>query len=179
METTIPENHKNIAAAMHISTFAKFFFPFGNYLLPLILWSTNKEKPFVNEHGRQAINFQLSILLYSIGIGLICLPFFVAFASDFVSLVEVIDHQAHKVTFSDIKNLSGYLILFFVAIVFLLGLFVFELYAVITATVHANRGLLYKYPLSISFIKKADAISETPSEISNETNLENKAGDVL
>ena len=179
METNPTENHKNIAAAIHLSTFAKFFFPFGNFILPLILWSTNKEKEFVNEHGRQAINFQLSILLYSIVIGLICLPFFVAFASDFVSLVDVIDHHAHEVTFSEIKNLSGYLILFFVAVIFLLGLFVFELYAVFTATVHANRGLLYQYPLSISFIKKADSISETTSEKENETNLENKTGDVL
>lgn len=165
MDTTIPENHKNIAAATHLATFAKFFFPFGNFLLPLILWSANKEKPFVNEHGRQAINFQLSILLYSIVIGLICLPFFVNFASNFVSLVEVIDHHAHEITMSEIKNLSGYLILFFVAIVFLLGLFVFELYAVITATVHANRGILYKYPISISFIKQSNPISEVQPEM--------------
>ena len=164
METTI---HKNIAAAIHLSTFAKFFFPFGNFLLPLILWSTNKEKPFAQEHGRQAINFQLSILLYSIVIGLICLPFFVAFASNFVSLVEVIDHHAHKITVSELKNLSGYLILFFVAVVFLLGLFVFELYAVITATVHANKGLLYKYPLSISFIKQSTQDSELSQETEN------------
>lgn len=155
METNPSENHKNIAAAIHLSTFAKFFFPFGNFILPLILWSTNKEKEFVNEHGRQAINFQLSILLYSLFIGLLCLPFFVVFASDFVALVEVIDNHVHEVTISEIKNLSGYLILFFVAIVFLLGLFVFELYAVINATVHANKGLLYKYPLSIPFIKQS------------------------
>ncbi|MEZ4875347.1 MAG: DUF4870 domain-containing protein [Flavobacteriaceae bacterium] len=179
METTIPENHKNIAAAIHLSTFAKFFFPFGNFILPLILWSTNKEKDFVNEHGRQALNFQLSILLYSIGIGLLCLPFFVAFASNFVSLIDVIDHHAHEISFREIKNLSGYVTLFFVAIVFLLGLFVFELYAVITATVHANRGQLYRYPLSISFIKKGNPISEVPSGMSHETPLENNPGDVL
>ncbi|MEZ4817882.1 MAG: DUF4870 domain-containing protein, partial [Flavobacteriaceae bacterium] len=102
METTIPENHKNIAAAMHLSSFAKFIFPFGNFLLPLILWSANKEKPFAYEHGRQAINFQLSILLYSIVIGLICLPFFVAFASNFVSLVEVIDHHTHEISMNEL-----------------------------------------------------------------------------
>ncbi|MEZ4779086.1 MAG: DUF4870 domain-containing protein [Flavobacteriaceae bacterium] len=165
MDTTIPENHKNIAAAMHLATFGKFFFPFGNFLLPLILWSSNKEKSFADEHGRQAINFQLSILLYSIVIGLICLPFFVAFASDFVSLVDVIDHHAHEITFNELKNLSGYIILFFVAVIFLLGLFIFELYAVITATVHANKGLLYKYPLSISFIKKSFSVSEIQPEM--------------
>ncbi len=169
METTSNENHKNIAALIHVSTFAKFFFPFGNIILPLLLWGTNKEKPFVNEHGRQAINFQLSIFLYSIVIGLICLPFFIAFASNFVSLVDVIDHHAHNIGYNDLKNLSGYFILFFVAIVILLGLFVFELYAVITAAVHAGRGEHYKYPLSISFIKQS-----VPEPIGNVNQSENE-----
>ncbi|HPF11237.1 MAG TPA: DUF4870 domain-containing protein [Flavobacteriaceae bacterium] len=155
METTPTENHKNIAALIHISTFTKYFFPLANFLAPLVLWSTNKEKPFVVEHGRQALNFQLSILLYSLAIGILCFPFFVLFAADFVSLIDAIDRHSNHITMNDIQNLSGLLILFFVAVVFLLGLFVFELYAVISATVHANRGLLYRYPLSISFIKSS------------------------
>ncbi len=155
METNPSENHKNIAALIHLSTFSKFFFPFGNFIVPLLLWGTNKEKPFVNEHGRQAVNFQLSLFLYVIVIGLICLPFIIAFASNFVSLAEVIHQHSHQVSFNEIQNLSGYLTLFFVAVVLLLGLFVFELYTVITATVHASRGELYRYPLSISFIKKS------------------------
>jgi hypothetical protein len=32
-------------------------------------------------------------------------------------------------------------------------LFIFELYAVITATMQATKGKSYKYPLSIPFIK--------------------------
>ena len=159
METNPSENHKNVAALMHLSTFSKYFFPFGNFLGPLILWTVNKEKPFVNEHGRQAINFQLSILLYAIIITIITIPFFAIFASDFVQLVEVIDHHAHEVSFQNIKNFSGYMTLFFVVAILLFGVFVFELYAVINATVHANRGELYNYPLSISFIKPA---SENP-----------------
>lgn len=169
METNPSENHRNIAALIHISTFSKFFFPFGNFIVPLIVWGTNKEKPFVNEHGRQAVNFQLSILLYAIVIGLICLPFFIGFASNFVSLVEVIDRHSHQISFNEIQNLSGYLTLFFVAVVFLLGLFVFELYAVITATVHASRGELYRYPLSISFIKQS-----IPETIGGQNQSENE-----
>lgn len=169
METNPSENHRNIAALIHISTFSKFFFPFGNFIVPLIVWGTNKEKPFVNEHGRQAVNFQLSILLYAIIIGLICLPFFIGFASNFVSLVEVIDRHSHQISFNEIQNLSGYLTLFFVAVVFLLGLFVFELYAVITATVHASRGELYRYPLSISFIKQS-----IPETIGGQNQSENE-----
>ncbi len=165
METNPSENHKNVAALIHLSTFSKYFFPFGNFIAPLVLWTINKDKPFVNEHGRQAINFQLSILLYALIVAIICIPFFAIFATDFVSLVDAIDHQVHDVSMQNIRNLSGYVTLFFVVAILLFGVFIFELYAVINATVHANRGKLYTYPLSIPFIKQS---TENP-EISQET----------
>ena len=153
MDTTISENQKNVAAVTHLSTFSKFFFPFGNFIAPLLLWTFNKEHKFVEEHGREAINFQLSIFIYSLIIGLICLPFVLIFATDFVSLIDAIDHTVGNVSIQDIKNLSGYVVIIFIAAILLFGLFVFELYAVISATIAASRGDAYKYPFSISFIK--------------------------
>ncbi|MBK5212808.1 MAG: DUF4870 domain-containing protein [Flavobacteriaceae bacterium] len=153
METTISENQKNTSAFIHLSTFLKYFFPFANYIAPLLIWTFNKEKPFVDEHGKQAINFQLSVLVYTLLIGLICLPFVIIFATDFISLIETIDHSAGDFSVNNIQNLSGYILLFGLAILLLLGLFVFELYAVINASIHASRGQLYKYPLCIPFIK--------------------------
>lgn len=149
---------------MHLSTFAKFFFPFGNFLAPLLLWTTNKEKPFVAEHGRQAINFQLSILVYTIIIGLLCLPFFAVFATDFIGLIEEIDQHSHDITFHNITNLSGYIILFSVVVLLLFSLFIFELYCVISATIKANQGINYKYPLTIPFIKiNLEDVQDVPS----------------
>ncbi len=153
MENSISENQKNIGAGIHLSTFLKYFFPFANFFAPLILWTIHKDKPFVDEHGRQAINFQLSILLYIIIIGMVCIPFFVIFASDFISLIDAIDHTVNEIRFQELKNLSGYFLLFALAALLLFGVFIFELYAVISATMHAAKGKLYKYPLSISFIK--------------------------
>ena len=44
---------------------------FGSLILPLILWITNKEKvDQMDQHGKNIINFQLSLLIYSI----ICIP---------------------------------------------------------------------------------------------------------
>jgi uncharacterized Tic20 family protein len=153
MDTTISENQKNVAAVMHLSTFSKFFFPFGNFIAPLLLWTFNKEHKFVEEHGREAINFQLSIFIYSLIIGLICLPFVLIFATDFVSLIDAIDHTVGNVSLHDVKNLSGYIVIIFIAAILLFGLFIFELYAVISATIVASKGNAYKYPFSISFIK--------------------------
>ena len=153
METTTSENQKNVSAFMHLSTFLKYFFPFANFIAPLLIWTFNKEKAFVDEHGKQAINFQLSVLVYTIFIGLICLPFFIIFATDFISLIENIDHNAGEFSVNNIQNLSGYILLFGLAVLLLLALFIFELYAVINASIHASRGQLYNYPLSIPFIK--------------------------
>lgn len=164
MDTTIPENQKNVASLMHLSTFSKYFIPFGNFIAPLLLWSFNKEKSFTDEHGRQAINFQLSIILYSIVIGLICLPFVLIYATEFISLAEAIDHTVDYVSIQDVKNFSGFVIIFMIAALLLFGLFVIELYAVITATMAAAKGKLYSYPISISFIKTTAETSEESSE---------------
>jgi uncharacterized Tic20 family protein len=153
MDTSITDNQKNLGSLIHLSTFLKYFFPFANFFAPLLLWTLNKEKAFVNEHGRQAINFQLSILLYALIVGALCIPFFMVFAVDFVSLIDAIDNTVHEIRFQEVKNLSGYILLIALASILLFGLFIFELYAVISATLRASKGEHYKYPLSISFIK--------------------------
>ncbi|WP_271424640.1 DUF4870 domain-containing protein [Aequorivita sinensis] len=153
METTITENQKNTSVFIHLSTFLKYFFPFANFIAPLLIWTFNKEKAFIDDHGKQAINFQLSTLLYTILIGLLCLPFIIIFASDIISLAESINLNDGIFSINNIQNLSGYLVLISLVIILFLALFVFEIYAVINASIHASRGQLYKYPLNIPFIK--------------------------
>jgi len=51
----------------HLSAFAGFFFPFGGIIGPLICWLSRKdESEWINLNGRNALNFQLSILLYMV-----------------------------------------------------------------------------------------------------------------
>jgi len=72
-------NHqKNIATFIHLSTFSRFIFPLGNFIGPLILWTVNKDKSeFIDQHGKQALNFQISMLLYAIILGTLTIPFFI------------------------------------------------------------------------------------------------------
>jgi uncharacterized Tic20 family protein len=45
----------------------------GSVIAPLILWQIKKEEfPFVNEQGKEAVNFQISILLYSLIGSMVC-----------------------------------------------------------------------------------------------------------
>ncbi len=48
----------------HLSALAGYIIPFGNVLGPLLVWQIKKnEFPSVNEHGKAALNFQLTVLI--------------------------------------------------------------------------------------------------------------------
>jgi hypothetical protein len=58
------QNARNWAMFAHLSTFAGHFIPFGNIFGPLIIWCIKKdEMPFVNDQGKEALNFQITITL--------------------------------------------------------------------------------------------------------------------
>jgi uncharacterized Tic20 family protein len=41
--------------------------PFGNVIGPLIVWQLKKqEMPEIEEHGKEAVNFQISVTIYMI-----------------------------------------------------------------------------------------------------------------
>jgi hypothetical protein len=45
----------------------------GSIIAPLIIWQIKKDDfEFVNEQGKEAVNFQISILLYALVAGLLC-----------------------------------------------------------------------------------------------------------
>ena len=61
----LTETERNWAMLCHLSAFAGFFFPFGGIIGPLICWLTRKdESAWIYVNGRNALNFQLSMLLY-------------------------------------------------------------------------------------------------------------------
>ena len=51
----------------HLSAFAGYIIPFGSIIGPLIIWSLKKDEfTFVNEQGKEALNFQISMTIYFI-----------------------------------------------------------------------------------------------------------------
>lgn len=145
-------NHqKNIATFIHLSTFSRFIIPLGNFLGPIILWVANKDKSdFVDAHGKQAINFQISILLYSIVIGLITVPFFIFNVFKGIDLINI--HAFESISI----NLDKPSPLLYIGGAFA-GLaviaFILELVFIIKASLTARDGELFKYPLTINFLK--------------------------
>ena len=146
------DNHqKNIATFIHLSTFSRFIIPLGNFLGPIILWVANKDKSsFVDSHGKQAINFQISILLYTVVIGVLTIPFFffnVFDHMDFIDFHSIGDFHINIGKPSPLLYITGGL--GFLAIV---G-FLLEIVFIIKASLKAKEGELYNYPITIKFIK--------------------------
>ena len=146
------DNHqKNIATFIHLSTFSRFIIPFGNFIGPIVLWMANKEKSeFVDNHGKQAINFQISILLYALVIGLLSVPFFFfnIFSSfDFID-IDLFDGIHLNITEpSPLLYIGGGL-----GALAILA-FILELVFIVIASLKARDGEAYHYPLTIDFLK--------------------------
>lgn len=50
----------------HLSALSGFVIPFGNILGPLIIWLIKREEmPFVNQQGKEALNFGISMTIYA------------------------------------------------------------------------------------------------------------------
>ena len=147
----IDNHHKNLATFIHLSTFSRFIIPFGNFIGPIVLWAANKEKSeFIDQHGKQAINFQISVLLYAIIIGTISVPFFIfkLFKGlDFIDFHGFHDFHINVGEPSPLLYIGGGL-----GALAILA-FIIELALIVRASLAARDGNNYKYPLTINFLK--------------------------
>lgn len=56
-----------IAMWCHLGTFSGILVPFANFLVPLIIWLMKKDEyPLVDDQGKESLNFQLSLAVYSL-----------------------------------------------------------------------------------------------------------------
>ena len=121
---------RNMAMLCHLISFVGIVIPFGNILGPLVVWLIQREKSsFVDEHGKESINFQLSLIVYS-----------------FVGVLLLVVSAILVIVF------IGIFMLVIVGMI-VLALFVFSFVVVILAAIRASNGEMYRYPLSIRFLK--------------------------
>lgn len=160
MTDTITKHEKNLSAIIHASTFSKFIFPFGNFILPLILWTANKEEhKFVDYNGKQALNFQISLLLYSIILGIISIPFFIGFLPNIFDFGNFSFHNLNNFNNLNLHfnsndfKFGSWLIPVGISGLLQGALFVVNIVYTILAVVKTNEGQSFIYPLTIKFIK--------------------------
>lgn len=64
----VTESERIYATWMHLAGLSSYIgVPFGHVLIPLIMWSLkHKESPYIDQQGRDVLNFQLTITFYLI-----------------------------------------------------------------------------------------------------------------
>ncbi|MGB5171373.1 DUF4870 domain-containing protein [Eudoraea sp.] len=160
MAQTLTKHERNLASIIHASTLSKFFIPFGNFLIPLVLWTANKnEQKFVDYNGKQALNFQISLLLYSVILGIISVPLVFGFLPNIFEggLLRLDDlNEFNNINFhfsGDHFNLGRWLWPIGIAGLLQVGLLIINIVYTILATLRTNEGVYFKYPITINFIK--------------------------
>lgn len=93
---------------------------------PLIVWLIRRDDPVVEPHAREALNFQLSLLIY----------FIAGVVVAFIAALTIVG-----------------LILTVLIVIALVVLFLLELIFALLATLAASRGEMYRYPLNLDLIK--------------------------
>lgn len=146
------QNTENTNAFLiHISAFAGFLFPFGSIITPLIVWQTLKDRSrFLDEQGKEAVNFNISYSLYMLIASIIVVPFFIrSIFSSHRNNYNVhwdLDWWDFDLGFGSLFGVIG-----FTSLVGIIGLI--KLALIVLAAIKANKGEDYRYPLTIKFIK--------------------------
>ena len=151
MEST---TEKNIATFTHLSSLTQYFIPFGNYIFPIILWSTKKnESEFVNHNGKQVLNFQLSLLLYSLLLLMIAIPTILISIFKDMSLSALMNNHDFEFSNFNFDANIGFLTVGIVSLLVFGILKVAEFFLIIYAAIKTSNGENFNYPITIPFIK--------------------------
>ena len=91
------------AMLCHVGAFAGYIIPFGHIIVPLIIWLIKKdESPFVDDQGKESLNFQISISIYAIIAALLTLVVIGA-----VLLIAVVIFDVIMVIIAAVRSNSG------------------------------------------------------------------------
>jgi uncharacterized Tic20 family protein len=150
----LTNTEKNWATLTHIGAFGQYLFPLGNFIIPIIIWSSKKnESAFVDYNGKQCINFQLSVFLYSLILGVIIIPVFILTFLKQIPLYELTQQHHFTIEEFNFAENIGLITTGAIALFILASLKIVEFFLIIQASVKTANGESYSYPLTIKFMK--------------------------
>jgi uncharacterized Tic20 family protein len=147
-------NDKNSATLLHLSSLSRYFVPFGNFIFPIIIWSSLKEKaPYVDQQGKECINFQLSLFMYSMILALIAVPILFTSVLHGISFSAMAYNRDFIFEHFNLENITGILAIAAIAVLLFLFMKIAEFFLIIYAAVKTSDGEAFRYPATIRFIK--------------------------
>ncbi|NAS30199.1 DUF4870 domain-containing protein [Flavobacteriaceae bacterium R38] len=77
---------RQLLVVTHLTQLLDLITGFGGFIVPLILWITQRDKILMmDEHGKSIMNFQLSMFIYAI----ICIPLIFLFGLGILGLIII------------------------------------------------------------------------------------------
>ncbi|WP_420572638.1 DUF4870 domain-containing protein [Kordia sp.] len=154
MDSTLTKHQKNVAMILHVASFSKYIFPLGNFILPLILWTMyKKESDYIDHHGKEALNFQLSLFCYKMIGTILTIPFFIVFGMQHVNTWDVFHFNNITINFNEGFNMYNVSMIGIIVGIGHLLFFAVNITYTIVAAMRANEGEKYRYPFTIRFVK--------------------------
>lgn len=147
-------NDNNTATLMHLSTLSQYFIPFGNFILPIIIWSSSKDKSvYIDKQGKECINFQLSLFMYCLLLTVIVLPIFFIVILNGINISDFDNNGDFLIRNIDFKNMGVMITIAVVGALLFVLLKAAEFFLIIYAALKASSGEDFKYPITIRFLK--------------------------
>jgi uncharacterized protein len=89
--TTPTKDECTMGMLAHLSALAGFVIPFGNIIGPLVIWLIKKDSsPFVDDQGKESLNFQITIMILFIVSVILMLAFIGFLLVPLVGLLSLI-----------------------------------------------------------------------------------------
>lgn len=121
----VTDDERTYALMIHLSLLAHVVLTLIAIVIPIVMWQAKKnQSPFLDDHGREAVNFQISLIIWSIALPLIA------------ALVGVITCGVGLVLL-----IPAALLPYIVGVI-----------GMIQASMAANRGEFYRYPMTFRFV---------------------------
>ena len=73
---SIERETRTWSTVLHLSLFAGYVVPLAGWVVPIIIWQLKKDDlPEIDAHGRHAVNWLISLMVYGTVFGLLSLVF--------------------------------------------------------------------------------------------------------
>ncbi len=67
VSSEVPQSERDLAMLCHLLSLSGYVVPMAGIVAPLVLWLLKREEmPFLDQHGKEVMNFQISMLIYSV-----------------------------------------------------------------------------------------------------------------
>ncbi|MBV5261818.1 DUF4870 domain-containing protein [Synechococcus moorigangaii CMS01] len=152
------EQERNWAIACHLSSLAWIVLsfaagvgaiPFVNVIAPAVIWYLKKdESELIDAHGKESVNFQISMTIYGLAAGIILSILIIAGVVLMILLGIGGSNNPFAALVAIVTGIG-----FFIFLALIVAIAIFQIAVVILAATKVQEGQMYRYPFNLRLLK--------------------------